>query len=421
MPKPSGALDCLPLLYLFFTQSELPRVKLHRYSVLLFFVLTAAGATFAQEPDSSDCLNSRAIVFPLSQNDFTDTQILVEGDRVNAFYYLYQDKYTFWYKFLVVQNTDIQFSVSPSEDGDRYGVSVYSFGKNDFCEKLVAGGLEPEYPEKIPVMSKGGKIRYSYVLNAAAGDTYYISVLSMNPDDCGHFLYLEAGGQKMSFHAIHRPCYNFGRLEAPDFSLSKIYPKDVGIYLEGLEAADQESAPNLEEPIAEEPSDEKPAKEDPPENSSAGYGGFTETLIESAEEGIVSVGDRLVLKKVYFYNNTYALKPEAEEELQQLLNFLIDNPTVEVEVEGHSANDTEEIIPDPNFKGQGREWNFKGSALKLSEKRADEVKDYLVENGVNKRRLTTVGYGDSRKRIPEASTFEEFEQNMRVEILITAQ
>lgn len=410
-----------PLLYLFFTQSEFARVKLSRFCVLLFFALTAAGATVAQEADSTDCLNTQTIVFPLSENDFTNTEILIEGDRVNAFYYLYQDKYTFWYRFSVLKNTDIQFSVSPSNDEDRYGVTVYSYGENDFCEKLVSGGLEPDYPEKTPLFSKDKKMQYRYTINATTSDTYYISVLSMNPDDCGHYLHIESEEQKMSFHAIHRPCYDIGTLEAPDFSLSKIYPKDVGIYLEGLKVAQEVAPEPTEEPVAEEPSKTEPPEDDAPVEEPAGYAGFTETLVESAEEGIISVGDRLVLRKVYFYNNTYAFKPEADEELQQLLNFLLDNPNVEVEVEGHSANDTEEIIPDPNFKGQGKEWNFKGSALKLSEKRADAVKDYLVENGIKKKRLTTVGYGDARKRIPDASTFEEFEQNMRVEILITAQ
>lgn len=411
MPWPVNVLARLPLLYLFCTQDELTRVKLHPLSVLFFAALTAAGSAFGQEPDSADCLNTRPIVFPLSENDFSGTEILVEGNKVNAFYYLYQDKYTFWYKFSALKNTEIQFSVNPSNDEDRYGVTVYRYGKNDFCDKLVNGGLEPEYPEKTPLFSKDKKLQYRYTLNAASGDTYYVSVLSMNPDDCGHVLHMEADGQKMSFHAIHRPCYDIGRLEAPDFSLSKMYPKDVGIYLEGLKVAKEAAPAAPEKPAAEEPTEEKPA----------GYSGFSETLVESAEDGLISVGDRLVLKKVYFYNNTYAFKPEADEELQQLLQFLTENPTVEIEVEGHSANDTEEILPDPNFKGQGKEWNFKGSALKLSEKRAEAVKDYLVENGIKKKRMTTVGYGAARKRVPDASTFEEFEQNMRVEILITAQ
>jgi outer membrane protein OmpA-like peptidoglycan-associated protein len=124
---------------------------------------------------------------------------------------------------------------------------------------------------------------------------------------------------------------------------------------------------------------------------------------------------------VFFYNNTFAFKPGATEELDQLVDFLNFNPTVEVEIQGHTANDTEDIRPDPNFKGQGKEWNFKGSALKLSERRAEAVMTYLIDKGVSKKRLVAKGYGDSQKRIPDAKTFEEFEKNMRVEAVVTKQ
>jgi outer membrane protein OmpA-like peptidoglycan-associated protein len=57
--------------------------------------------------------------------------------------------------------------------------------------------------------------------------------------------------------------------------------------------------------------------------------------------------------------------------------------------------------------------------MKLSEKRAEAVLDYLVEKGINKKRLSAKGYGDTKKRVPEAKTFEEFEMNMRVEAVVT--
>ena len=107
--------------------------------------------------------------------------------------------------------------------------------------------------------------------------------------------------------------------------------------------------------------------------------------------------------------------------MDQLVQFLEMNPTVEVEIQGHTANNTEDIRPDPNFKGQGKEWNFKGSALKLSEYRADAVMAYLIEKGVSKKRLVSKGYGDSKKRVKDAKTFEEFEKNMRVEAVVTKQ
>lgn len=341
---------------------------------------------------------------------------------MNALYYLYQDKYTFWYKFAAAEDAEINFSVKPSDNKDKYGITMYRYSDSDFCDKLVNQGLDPFIPEKQPMFGENTKLTYKYTVAAKAGEVYFLSVLSMNPDGCGHFLYLESGEEKLSLHAIHRPCYDFGQLEAPDFKLAKIYPSETDVFLADLQAdlsLTEEVTDALDEPAPE--TEPAPAPEPEPEVTGGSYDSFSESLIESAEEDVISVGDRLVLKKVFFYNNTYAFKPEADEELNQLLEFLRQNPTVKIEIEGHSANDTEDIRPDPHFKGQGKAWNFKGSSLKLSEKRAEAVKEFLKSKGIHKKRVTTVGYGDTRKRVPEASTFEEFEQNMRVEILITEQ
>jgi outer membrane protein OmpA-like peptidoglycan-associated protein len=190
-------------------------------------------------------------------------------------------------------------------------------------------------------------------------------------------------------------------LEAPDFSTSKEVAEDV--FLE-LDLNSKKEKKEAQEPLEE-----------------AGFSALETIEVQSEEDDFISVGDRLILNQVYFYNNTFAFKPGAEEELKQLTNFLEMNPSIEIEVQGHTANATEDIRPDPNFKGQGKEWNFKGSAYKLSEKRAEAVVEFLIENGIDKKRLVAKGYGDTQKRIPNASTFEEFEKNMRVEAVVTKQ
>lgn len=359
------------------------------------------------------CMNAHEIQFPLELNDFSKNAVVHQGNTMNAFYYMYQDKYTFWYKFTVQQATTIRFTAIPTNEADRYGVTAFRYGDNDFCEKLVNDDLQPEPLQRSASLLPNGKVQYVNAIDASAGDAFYISVLALKPNDCGHFLKVEADGEQLSMHAIHRPCYVFGPLEVADFEASKIYTEDVALFLESLERG------------AEEPSEEVPSKQEPPEAAQVEKRAYeslgTIEVAQQMDDDLISVGDRLVLNQVFFYNNTYAFKPEAESELQQLLNFMLDNPNISVEIEGHAANDTEDIRPDPNFKGQGKEWNFKGSAFKLSEKRAEAVRQYLIDNGVGKKRLTSVGYGDTRKRIPDAETFEEFEKNMRVEILITGQ
>ncbi|HKK38050.1 MAG TPA: OmpA family protein, partial [Cryomorphaceae bacterium] len=302
---------------------------------------------------------------------------------INALYYLYEDRYTFWYKFIATEDLTIDFSVSPSNENDRYRAILFKYGGKNFCDKLVNENLQPQRVQRFPIFTDEGEILYKNTVEAEKGDTFYISVLSLNAEDCGHYLYIESGEQKFSFHAIHRPCYDFAGLQQPDFSTQKEVQEDVNLVLP-LES---------EVPIEPEPE--------------VGFSALETIEVESDDDEFISVGDRLILNRVFFYNNTYAFKPGATEELDQLVGFLNMNPTVEVEIQGHTANNTEDIRPDPNFKGQGKEWNFKGTALKLSERRAEAVMAYLIEKGISKKRLIAEGYGDTQKRIPDAKTFDE--------------
>lgn len=367
---------------------------------LFLFLLYIPHYLMGQEEKAEPmtCLNAQEILFPLEENDFSKSEILWNETKVNGLYYLYQDKYTFWYKFIAMDDLTIDFSVSPSNTDDRYRAIVFKYGGGDFCDKLVNENLQPISLNRSPIFGESGNLLYKNTIEAAKGDTFYVSVLSLNAEDCGHYLYMESEGVSFSFHAIHRPCYNFTLLDEPDFSTEKLEQEGVELQLDFNEETE-----TVEDTVE------------------AGFAALETVEVESAEDDFISVGDRLILNQVFFYNNTYALKPGAEEELDQLVGFLKFNPGVEVEIQGHTANDTEDIRPDPNFKGQGKEWNFKGSAFKLSEKRAEAVMEYLIEKGISKKRLTAKGYGDTMKRIPEAKTFEEFEKNMRVEAVVTKQ
>lgn len=360
--------------------------------------LLLAPALRAQSDEPFTCFNAQQILFPLENNDFSQSQILVNSQKMNALYYLYNDKYSFWYKFIAQQDIEIEFSVSASNADDRYRAVAFKYGKADFCDRLINDNMQPVQLYRTPIFKADGSILYKNTIQAAAGDTFYISVLSLNREDCGHFLYMEAEGKSLSVNAIHKPCYDFVYLDVPDFSAAKKVAEDVQLDID------------FDEPKADLPLNEL--------QSDTGFTALSTIEVLSKEEGFVTVGDKLVLNQVYFYNNTYALKPGADVELNQLVAFLNGNPTVEVEIQGHTANNNAEIIPDPNFKGQGKEWNFKGSAFELSEQRANAVRDYLIDNGIHKKRIKAVGYGDTQKRVSNATTFEEFEKNMRVEALI---
>lgn len=54
----------------------------------------------------------------------------------------------------------------------------------------------------------------------------------------------------------------------------------------------------------------------------------------------------------------------------------------------------------------------------LSCKRAESIRNYLIDNGMNPKRVTAKGYNDSKPKIRNAKTEEQHQQNRRVEIRI---
>ncbi|UHG89453.1 OmpA family protein [Spirosoma oryzicola] len=109
------------------------------------------------------------------------------------------------------------------------------------------------------------------------------------------------------------------------------------------------------------------------------------------------------LNAIQFVQSKAELLPEAQPFMEQLLAFLRDKPTVEIELSGHTDN-------------QG---DFDKN-LQLSKERVEVVKDFLVKNGIAANRITTRGYGPTR---PIASNNSEATRklNRRVEMIVTKQ
>jgi OOP family OmpA-OmpF porin len=78
-----------------------------------------------------------------------------------------------------------------------------------------------------------------------------------------------------------------------------------------------------------------------------------------------------------------------------------DNPTIKVEVQGHTDS-----VGNDRFN------------LKLSQKRAESVKAYLVKQGVSADRMVPKGYGENVP-IADNRTKDGRAQNRRVEFVIT--
>ena len=104
-----------------------------------------------------------------------------------------------------------------------------------------------------------------------------------------------------------------------------------------------------------------------------------------------------VVKGINFRRNSADIKATSFPLLKQAVIVFKSYPALRVEISGHTSNEGK------------REFN-----MKLSRKRAEAVKDYLVSAGIDEKRIGTVGYGPD-KPIADNDTKEGTEKNRRIE------
>lgn len=108
-------------------------------------------------------------------------------------------------------------------------------------------------------------------------------------------------------------------------------------------------------------------------------------------------GDRLL---VFFDYDKSELKSESIPELERIIEFLRDNPNVSVSFEGHTDD-------------QGADdYN-----MRLSEKRAQAVREYVITGGVDSQRVLAKGFGKT-KPLVKGTTDDARAMNRRVEMRV---
>jgi len=117
--------------------------------------------------------------------------------------------------------------------------------------------------------------------------------------------------------------------------------------------------------------------------------------LEPAKSGSIAI-----LNNIFFEFDKYDLQEKSKTELQEIVKFLNNNPSLKVEIGGHTDN-----VGSVDYNQQ------------LSEKRAKSVYDYLMKAGIAKSRLLSKGYG-SKQPIVENTSEENRQMNRRIEFKI---
>lgn len=108
------------------------------------------------------------------------------------------------------------------------------------------------------------------------------------------------------------------------------------------------------------------------------------------------------LDEIYFAAGLAVILEESDPKLKRLRDFMILNPTVNIEIQGHVNDDGNGGI----------------MSKRLSKRRAKRILNYLVESGISESRLSAVGFGNTKPVYKNPKNDDEKEANRRVELLI---
>lgn len=132
------------------------------------------------------------------------------------------------------------------------------------------------------------------------------------------------------------------------------------------------------------------------------------------------LGSTISMFNVYFYNDATLMRPESRFELNSLLDMLNEDNSLNITIHGHTnTNSAGKIIrlrDDDNnfFEVTSNNIQDHGSAKKLSLERANVIKRWLVQQGIDENRMKLKAWGGKRMLYDKNDALAR--RNVRVDI-----
>lgn len=135
-------------------------------------------------------------------------------------------------------------------------------------------------------------------------------------------------------------------------------------------------------------------------------------------------GNISVMYNVSFYKDATIMLPRSKPELDELANMMKMNPAYKIKIHGHNNGNEKGIRilsmgSERNYFSMSRTTARTGSAKDLSKRRAETVKSYLVDQGIDAKRIDTYAWGGTAMLV-SPGTAAATRLNNRIEIEILA-
>lgn len=393
-----------------------------KYACLLLFLCSTAYAQIA-----ADCKN--AVYLNISQdttsflsrgipNGFGELQEV--SARREETYYFSKEHHIAWYKFRAPVSGSLSFEIHPFDIRSNYDFILFKDSLANFCEEFkknrpsairsVISQNEPRLESKTGLAESSSQIHikekstksFAKSLIVRKGESYYL-VLD-NEYGGGH-------GHRIDFHIYYtatlrgtlKELGTGNPLSGKVLLLDKEGKSIDSLKLEVFDKGEFSLSHELEYGKDYRLKGESPNHFDKKISYEISEKALDIELLPSKK------GEEIIFKDINFHGNMATFLPKARPALKSLLEVMLAHPSLRIEIGGHV-----------NYAGIFRRAYKlkKKSNQELSVRRAEAVKQYLVERGVDEDRIKCQGYGASQMLFPYARNERKRVLNRRVEIKV---
>lgn len=401
-----------------------------KYSVLLVALVALVSQQVQAQQyvnirGAQDCETAHEIKTPIGLYGPTTTpigtgqQVDFSGNDPKSLFFLDEEHNTAWYTFKVEQSGYFSFQIIPLQANDDYDFLLYQYDKKDACQQIVNKNIKPvrtniarNKPELGSLTGLSPFAMASYVhsgpgenfskgIKVEKGQQFYLVVDNYRDKGKGHSIQFDYASSfdlkgKVTDYLTKEGLYANIQMRCVSTNDSiELFtnPLTGKYYLSSPLTMNQDYVLSIE---------------------CEGYM-FKDTLINTKDlqafgETSLSFqldklekGKNYVISNLNFESNTAELLKESASAIQRLTTILQKNPSLKIEIEGHTNGVGYEDDP---------------THMPLSKRRAVLVYNELVKNGISSDRLSYKAYGCTKMLYPTSQDPKEQAANRRVEISV---
>ena len=395
--------------------------------LILFHLVFSTLAQSKTAELNGDCFNAAEIIpegnftFKKSPKGYGE-KLEFKNNPSNSHYYFLKENNTAWFTFIAKESGILVFKIQPEKIAADFDFLLFEYTDEQFCDKIrnikpIRSNISRNNLDSNSITGLSNNATQNFV-KSGIGNPWSKKV-SLKKGQRYYLVINNANDIETPFSILFKKKY-----ESNDSTtISGVFKdNETGEIIKNVQVTIENKSGYI---ISESTSDSITGKYKltVPFSKDGNFKNyilsgtkdtyfFTEKpIIISPKETYVNInlaiiklkkGKNLTLHNINFVGNEAATLPSSEKSLNRLLNLMNKNKSLIIKIEGHTNGCS---------KGQVH-------AQKLSENRAETVRTFLISKGINKDRITTIGYGCSKMLFSIDSSEENQSQNRRVEIFV---